>query len=292
MKTGNFDAVHAHTSYHSGLVMATAWCEHIRVRIAHARTSGCRRDNPWIRPVIAFGKTLIWLFATCRLAVSQEAGEFLFLENKFEILHDAIDLERIQSCRKTNIENRRRELSIPDNAFVIGQIARFEWIKNHEFTLNWFHHFSREHENVYLVLLGDGPLKENIVHLAEKLGISQKICFEPVRPDVGTLLPVFDVMLLPSRFEGLPGVVLEAQACGIPSIISDTITQEVDLGLNLVQRCSLNADYQEWDEAVLNAKKIPAGNEEIIRDAFIQHGMTLDVVLNRLMREYDKGRHR
>lgn len=290
MKAVSYDVVHAHTSYHSGLVMEAAWLEHIPVRITHARTSGCHRDGFWVRPVVAFGKTLIWLFSTCRLAVSREAGEFLFCGNRYEILHDAIDLEKIQSCGDGDAAEQKRELCIPDDAFVIGQIARFDWIKYHEFTLKWFRHFKSEHENAFLVLLGDGPLKEQMISLAEELGISESVRFEEVRLNVGTLLVSLNVMLLPSRFEGLPGVILEAQACGIPSVISDTVTKEVDLGLNLVHRCSLDADFLTWDEAVMKARKIPAGNEEEIHQSFVKHGITLDKVLNRLMQEYDKGK--
>lgn len=174
MKTGNYDAVHSHTSYHSGLVMAAAWREHIRVRIAHARTSGCRRTGLLVNPAIAFGKTLIWLFSTCRLAVSKEAGEFLFSGHEYEILHDAIDLDRIQSCNNVDISKHKAALKIPEDAFAIGQIARFEWIKNHDFTLHWFQNFSREHENTYLVLLGDGPLNLNFLNFATKKPAHQK----------------------------------------------------------------------------------------------------------------------
>lgn len=286
IRAGNYDAVHAHTSYHCGLVMVAAWVEHIPVRISHARTTGSKQSGKMKTVFQNVGTFLVNTFSTHRLAISNEAGRYLFGKKNFEVVPNAINLEKYQSVDKSKVRLIAEQIGIDDNLFVIGQIGRFDSMKNHKFTVRWFCHYLQENPQSLLVLVGDGILRLEIEKLVHSLGIEKSVIFTGVRSDVNFILHSFDLLFFPSLFEGLGGVVLEAQAVGIPCVESDTIPEETDLGLGLVSRCSLNDDYGVWDKAVEYCKKNKAPLRCEIKSAFDKYGYSLSSVTNRFFEIY------
>lgn len=284
MKNGKYNAVHAHTLHHCGLVMLAAWLEHIPVRIAHSRSTASKHKNLSTKLFVVIGRILIRLFATKRLAVSFEAGKFLFGRSSFDILPDAIEIRKYQLNSSDSVLKSRRELNIPDEAFVIGQIGRFESMKNHSFTLKWFEHYLKKRAEAFLVLVGDGSLRNEMQAMSEKLGISDKVLFTGVRGDVPGILHLFNVHILPSIYEGFPNVVLEAQSAGIHSVISDNVPESVDIGLGLVSRVSLDAPLLSWDRAV--EQNFPARTYEEINNAFSERGFTIEHEISELSAIY------
>lgn len=279
MRNGKYDAVHAHTLHHCGLVMLAAWMENIPVRITHSRSTSTKRKNLATKIFVMIGRILIKLFATKRLAISQDAGKFLFGQSSFEVLPNANETSKYQ-LTSPELAVIRRELNIPENAFVIGQIARFESMKNHEFTLNWFTHYLGKRPEAFLVLVGDGELRAEIERSSVKLGIADRVLFTGVRGDVPKIIHAFNVVFLPSLYEGLGGVVLEAQAAGIPAVISENVPESVDIGLGLVTRVSLSSPFEAWDEAV--GKVITRPSYDEINNAFETRKLTLDYEVSRL----------
>lgn len=187
------------------------------------------------------------------VACSLTAGEWLFgkkvkMKDNFMIINNAIDVEKYIFNPEIRA-NKRQEFKIGDN-LVIGHIGRFDYVKNHELIIEIFEEINRIQPKSILILIGDGKLKKQIENEARKSGINDKIIFTGIRNDVPELLMLMDVFLFPSIFEGFAIAVMEAQASGLPCIISDKIPNETRLS-DLVEVIPLNAPKDVWVESVL-----------------------------------------
>lgn len=286
MRMKKYDAVHAHTSYHCGIVMLAAKLEGIPVRIAHARTTGSKQKGRLKELLLRIGRILILAMATKRFAISKEAGEHLYGKFEFEVIPNAIDTRKYQITTESDIVRLKKELNIPENFYVIGQIGRFDSMKNHIFTVNWFSQYVKLMPKSFLVMVGDGPLVLEIKELVKKYEIENQVLFTGVRGDVPDLIHIFDVMIFPSLYEGLGGVVLEAQAARIPVVESDTVPAASDLGLGLVKRCSLNDSFEQWNVEIENSKLVDIPCIEKINEKFSNAGYSIEAVTHRYMCAY------
>ncbi len=286
MRQGQYQAVHAHTSYHCGVALLAAWLVGVPVRISHARTTGSRQRSLKSKVSSLIGRTFIRLFSTNRLAISQEAGNYLFGKQTFQVVPNAICVENYMNTTPQQADCLKQQLEIPKNAFVIGQIGRFDEMKNHRFTLKWFAQYSAAHSDAHLVFVGDGALRPEMESLAEALGVQSRVTFTGIRSDVSQLVHVFDVLLFPSVFEGLGGVALEAQAAGVPVVESENIPPEADVQLGMVTKCSLNAEFSVWSEAVDACRGFAAPCKEEITAAFYKKGYSIDAVTQTYCRLY------
>ena len=288
MRKKHYSAVHAHTLYHCGIVMLAAWLEKIPVRVSHSRNTEIVRKNHFTAELYNIvGKTLIKIFSTKRIAISQDAGHFLFGKSNFEFVPNTIVPEKYQQVNREEAIKKLVEFGIPEDAFVIGQIGRLVAQKNYEFSLKWFSEYIKEHQDAYLLIIGDGVLKDDLIAMAKELGIEKKVAFAGARTDVPILIPCFDLMLFPSLFEGLGGVALEAQAAGIPIVESDVIPEEADLRIGMVKKCSLSDDFSKWSETVDSYRGYSALSYDEINDAFKRAGYTIEGTANRYLSIYN-----
>ena len=287
MRRGHYDAVHSHTSYHSGIVMLAAWLEHIPVRISHARTTNSKHSGIPAKVVMLFGKGLINTFATRKLAISKEAGQFVFGGvGSFQVVPNAIDVKKYLTISSEKLQDLKNQLGIERTDLVIGQIGRFETVKNHEFTIEWFEQFAKKNPNTKLVLVGDGSTFSHICEIVHNKELQDRVIFTGIRSDIYQLIHVFDVLFFPSLYEGLGSVALEAQAAGIPVVMSTGIPQEADMGLGLVWKCSLNGSFLLWNDAVCAAKAKERCSSESIREAFADKGYDLDTIAKQYLLWY------
>lgn len=190
-----------------------------------------------------------------KIAPSDLAAKYTFGKKEYEkghvkILHNAIDLNCFHFSEKSRTDIRH-ELYIPDDAFVVGHIGRFSEQKNHLFLLDNFACIAKKRPDAYLILVGDGERKEQIREKVKKIDLENRVIFTGVRGDVPALLSAFDVFLFPSLYEGMPNTVIEAQATGLPCVISDTITKEADI-TGLVQYIPLTASPEEWAKKAID----------------------------------------
>ena len=133
---------------------------------------------------------------------------------------------------------------------MIGHVGRFMFQKNHEYLINIFNEFHRKVPESKLMLIGEGELESDVKKQTKELGIDNCVIFAGIRKDVNKCMQAMDLFLLPSRFEGLPVVGIEAQAAGLPCLMADTITKETDL-FGLVYFMSLNQDTELWAEKMI-----------------------------------------
>lgn len=169
---------------------------------------------------------------------------------KFSVLNNAIEVNRFVFDKETR-SKIRRELSIDDNQLVIGHIGRFDKAKNQTFLVSIFNEFQKNDKNAKLILVGTGENIEFIRTQISDLGIDNNVILTGVRSDAYDLLQAFDLFVFPSIYEGLPVTVIEAQAAGLKCLLSDTITNEVDI-TGLVEYMSLNSPAIEWAKKILD----------------------------------------
>lgn len=192
---------------------------------------------------------------TFHLACSDVASHWIFGEDsKAEIIHNGIDLEKYAFRNETR-RAYKKLLDLNEEEKVVGHIGRFDYQKNHEFLIDIFYEMLQQNPKVNLLLIGDGELKDKVKQKVKALGISNKVSFLGVREDVNKFLNVIDVLLLPSHYEGLPITLIEAQANGVPCIISDVISKDVKV-TESIEYMSLNKSAKTWAQAALRATQV------------------------------------
>ena len=245
--------VHSHLDCMSAIPLKAAKKHGVPVRIAHSHNSNQTKDAKYLLKLIY--KQMIAHNATELFACSDEAGRWMFAGADFRVLNNAIDAERYGYDANIRAEVRK-ELGIPADAFTAGHVGRFMPQKNHGFLLRIFAELP---DNAMLLLVGDGELRAENEHLAEELGIRDRVIFAGLRRDVERMLQAMDVFVFPSLYEGLPLSVIEAQAAGLPCLISDKVPIECKK-TDLVTQIPLDASPAEWAEAVVSAAKTPRTN--------------------------------
>ncbi|OCT11039.1 glycosyl transferase family 1 [Paenibacillus pectinilyticus] len=252
----NYKIVHAHMDKMSGFILRSAKKARIPIRIAHSHNTSSEggltaKAYKW------FAGTFIASCATHFLACSNKAAQWLFASKRSKVMLLKNGIESDQFAYSPMVRKQiRRELQLSPDAYVIGHVGRFTHQKNHTYLLELFARMQQEKPDAVLVLVGDGPLREEIEQKAEALQLQHKVKFLGVRSDIAQLLQGFDMFVFPSLHEGLPVTLIEAQGAGLPCVISDEITEEVDMGIHLVDRLPLN-NQEVW---IQRMKQVMASN--------------------------------
>lgn len=284
-----YDAVHVNMLSAANIVpLRLAKEAGVKKVIAHSHNASApglvrKLMDKWNRPKIS-------RYATVKLACGEAAGRWLFGDTAFEngeitLISNAIDVEKYSFSMEKR-EKLRRELGLPGK-FVIGHVGRFDLQKNHEGLIDLFHEIVKREPQAVLCLVGDGGLRPQIEKKVQEKGLGKNVVFAGVRPDVEAFLSVFDVFLFPSLFEGLPFTLLEAQASGLPCVISDTITGEAAVIKERVKALSLSAPAGRWAEAVLEEKGKERPGGDVIRKRFAEAHFDIKQEAGRLKALYE-----
>lgn len=243
-----YKIVHSHLDCMAGIPLKYAKKNGISCRIAHAHSSN--QDKNLKYPLKLIFKRNIVKYANDCFACGQVAGQWMFGGKNFQILNNAIDAKQYIFDDKKRIHIRKM-LEIDESAFVVGHIGRFEAVKNHTFLLDVFYEVLKKQENSVLILVGDGTLKDEIKQKCEKLKMNKKVIFTGLRDDVPDVLQAVDVFILPSLYEGLGIVNVEAQAAGLPCLISERVPMECEMVKGLVKQINLDKGAKYWAEKTL-----------------------------------------
>jgi glycosyltransferase involved in cell wall biosynthesis len=244
LKAGGYSIVHTNGS--SSLLcfeLYAGWRAAVKVRIAHSRNTNCS-----FKALHRFLKIPFSWLCNGRIACGQDAGRWLFGDRNFTILHNGKDFSKF--CYSEHLRVETREKLLLKDKFVIGHVGKFNEQKNHRFLVDIFEEVKSEIPNSILYLIGDGPLLEDVKRYVDDKNLSTDVVFAGAINDVHKRLNAMDVMVFPSLFEGLPNVVLEWQAMGLPCIVSSSITRECAPS-NLVRFLNLSQSANEWAKEVL-----------------------------------------
>lgn len=255
-----YTIVHSHMDKMSGLVLREAKKAGVPVRIAHSHSTQSEGDllNRLIKDY--YGRFLVPSATHC-FACSEAAAQWLFGDSKTIFLKNGIDTNKYvfsESIRRS----MREELDLTDGITVVGHIGRFSEPKNHQFIIEVFNEYHKKNPNSVLLLAGDGGLRPQIEQQVEETGLQSSVKFLGVREDVPKLLQAMDIFVFPSLYEGLPVSLVEAQASGLPCVISDRIPQEAVLLPERVRTLPLG-DAQQWAQ---NLQEIPLKRTDEIQN--------------------------
>ena len=258
---GPYDIVHSHVHHFTGLVLRTARQAGVLICIAHSHndTSALEAKAGLYRRLYV-GLTKWWIarYATAGLGCSGKASANLFgsaweRDRRWRIFYCGIDLTKFNQL--VDSAAVRAEFGIPADAFTIGHVGRFDEQKNHEFLVEIAAEVAKREPKMRLLLVGEGPLRSQVEQKVKQMGLADRVIFAGGQPNVPRLmLGAMDVFLLPSLHEGLPVVGIEAQAAGLPFILSDVITEEVDRVKPLIQRISLSQPASVWAKTILSVR--------------------------------------
>ncbi|SEL39278.1 glycosyltransferase EpsF [Colwellia chukchiensis] len=289
-----YNALHAHTSYYSGLCVFIAFLARVPVRIAHARNTNTGANNRASRLMLALGRQLIAQFATRRFAISEAAGRFLYgrpsgtkltTNANFEVIANAFDFENIRpKSASTRLDKQRYQLD-PDVINIVC-VGRFYPVKNHHFLLAIAKRLQQLEGNFCLHLIGDGELGDVLRQQVHDLALDAQVRFWGNRNDIKRLLSLFDVMVMTSLHEGLGVAALEAQAAGLPCVLSQSMPKEADIGVGLCQFLSLQAGTSAWCDAILQQASLPEVDKKYIDRQFRQQGYCLSSTRQRYLAAY------
>ena len=254
---GPYDIVHSHVHHFSGYVLRLAQQSGVPTLISHSHndTSSNQAQAGFKRRLyLKLMRRWIDCYSTVGLGCSHQAAASFYgadwqSDPRWQALYYGIDLTPFQAACDPVVV--RQEFAIPEDALVIGHVGRFVEQKNHQFLLEIVAEVAKREPRTRLLLVGDGSLRPEIEQQATGLGLRDCTICVGVRPDVPRLMQAMDAFLLPSLFEGLGLVLIEAQAAGVPCIFSDVVPQEVDLVKPLAQRLSLSQSASTWAEALL-----------------------------------------
>ena len=223
--------------------------------IAHSHnTNLMQTKEDFLYAAVSFPVRYIadYFFACSQMAGKSRYGKKIASGNCYALLNNAIDAKSF-AYNQGERESWRDRFALGDS-LVVGHIGRFNEQKNHRFLLEIFKEVQNLHGNAKLLLVGDGDLRKEIESRAEELEIRDRIIFAGVRSEIPQIVQAMDVFLFPSLYEGLPVTLVEAQAAGLPCVISDRITREIML-TDLIRFCSLEEVPCEWAKCVLQAGK-------------------------------------
>lgn len=257
LKNGEYEIVHSHINTMSIFPLFAAMRAGVKIRIAHSHsiTNPIEKKRNFIKQILRpFSK----IFATHYMCCSEVTGRWLFGNrtyncDKVYLLNNAITIHDFVYNEKIR-KDKRNELHIKDDTLVIGHIGRFVNTKNHKFLIEIFNEVHKKEPKSILLLAGQGPLINKIQEMVNSMKLSNVVKFLGQRLDANELYQAFDVFVLPSLYEGLPVVGVEAQTSGLLCVFSDEMTKEAKI-LDSTTFMSLSNSAEEWAKVILDSIK-------------------------------------
>ena len=270
-----YDVVHSHELFHSGLVLLTAKLAGVKSRIVHAHNISDSDENDSHSSIVRrlynhIMRRLILRYATQFCACSSPAGEFLYGKNisqkeNYNLIFNSIDVSKFMVPK---------EHTDSDGWANVLQVGRFTKVKNQLFSVEIANEFKKANKKIRILCVGNNgnDYEQDVLNKINEYGISEYIQLLGVRKDIPSLMASSDAFLLPSLYEGMPLVLLEAQAAGLNCVVADTFSHEADFGIGLINWLPLDYDAKTWAEKTSEAIKSEAIDNETIMTAIKKYG--------------------
>ena len=285
LKEENYRIVHSHINALSVFSLFAAKCAGVPVRIAHSHSTTNKKEKKknLLKQIL---KPFSKLFATNYMCCSEHAGRWLFGNKEYDkgnvyILNNAIDLDKFKYDERIR-KIKRKQLDIKDDTLVIGHIGRFVEQKNHRFLIEIFNDLHKKNNNSILLLAGQGPLLEEMKEKVNILGLNDFVRFLGQRNDVNELYQAFDIFVLPSLYEGLGMVLIEAQVSGCKCIASDEVPKIAKVTNNLTF-LSLSDLVDKWTDECLNLSDL---SRKSYTDEISKCGYDIKIEVKKLEEKY------
>ena len=295
MKTGNYDVVHSNELFHSGLVLMTARLAGVRGRIAHAHSSNQAPAKSLVRR--CYTAVMRWLILHCSttyLACSTLAAEFLYGKDILQSPNYHLVVNSVETRRFLPEAGSDSGVFPPSNTWkTVLQVGRFCNEKNYPLTVRIAAECKRRGDKIRFWFVGndgaDNPCEKEVKYgiIAEQL--EDRVELLGIRKDVDALMRQADVFILPSKYEGMPLTLIEAQAACLPCVAADTFSHEVDFGAGSIEWLPLSAPVESWADAVERAAKRGKIDRNAICSAITAHGFDVSDFTNHLCKYYTES---
>ena len=230
IRSENIDVLHSHIDLMSALTLWGAFLGGVKHRIAHSHNTNNQRLNSGANVVVAsFLRFVIKILATEKISCGCEAGDFLFGKHaKVTVIPNGIDVQKFMFSKKARAA-LRKQYKISPEATVLLNVGRLEAQKNQLYLLDIFDLYLKKHPQAYLFIVGDGSLKADLEKRCEELKLAKRVFLVPALGNINEYYSLADFFVLPSLFEGVPIVGIEAQASGLKCVLSDRTPAETAL---------------------------------------------------------------
>ena len=257
IRNNRYDIVHCHTMFNSGLVLRAAAACHVPIRIAHSHSiRGPEKRGISQNAYERLMRRWILRDSTHQIGCGQAAGEWLFGKKAFQekgiVILNGIDLDHFAFA--ADVRERLRDELRWEGQFVIGHAGHMVPVKNQLFLIRLMPEILEREPNARLVLLGDGSDRSMLEQAVHSLNLEGSVSMPGNVSNVNEYLSAIDVFVFPSLYEGMPLAILEAQANGLPCVLSDRVPKDVFL-TDLLKPLSLEAELSVWTDAILSAKR-------------------------------------
>ncbi|MDW2799767.1 glycosyltransferase family 1 protein [Clostridium boliviensis] len=277
-----YGIIHCHAYTIGYFCLRAAKKNGVTVRIIHSHSNGIVHDKKYYLKL--FMQKVYLKHATDFFACSEEAGKYLFKDRKFSVLNNAIDSEKFIADENTR-RIVRSELGV-ENKFVVGHVGRLHPEKNHAFLLDVFVEIRKKKESAVLLLIGTGPLEQEIKKKVENSGLTEYVFFLKNRKNMNQIYQAMDIFVFPSLFEGLGIVAVEAQAAGVPVVCSEGLPPETEI-TPLYKRLQLSDGTEKWADEAIKAAQNLAGHRNM-QKYVVEAGFDIDATANMIQKYYLK----
>ncbi len=295
MKSGGYDIVHSHELFHSGITLAIARLAGVKSRIVHAHNISDAEDNDphssIVRNIYNFVmRKLILRYATQFCACSSPAGEFLYgqeitKKENYNLVFNSIDVSKFMIPKEN--ENC-------DDWINVLQVGRFSNVKNQLFSVEIANEFKKMNKKIRILCVGNNgnDYEKKVKNKISEYGVSEYIQLLGVRKDIPAIMAKCKAFLLPSLYEGMPLVLLEAQAAGLNCVAADTFSHEADFGIGLIEWLPLDCSSKVWAEKIEKAIESEPADDTAIMSAIKKYGFDSRSFCEKICRIYEKDYNR
>ena len=251
-----YKIIHCHTLFSNGFHVLAGKMAKVPYRISHSHNTSAKSNNKIVASIYHYlSRKIIKKYSTHFIGCGIAAGRFLFTNQKQVLfLPNSIDTVSFSKIGELSKDYLNSEFNLDNSCLKIIQIGRLQAVKNHVFSLEIAQKLKEKNIQIKMFFVGQGSLDSEIREKIKLKNLTDEVIMLGVRSDIPHLLAGSDVMLMPSLHEGFPVVLVEAQSTGTPSLISDSISSEVDLNLELVEFESLNSSIDEWVNKIMIIK--------------------------------------
>lgn len=254
----DYDVIHIHgNSATMSLELFPAVLCRVPKRIVH-----CHTTQPTAKALSKFLRPAFLKMYTQAIAVSKEAGVWLYGEDNFVVLNNAISVKKYQFDNKLR-EEVRRQLRVSKDTIIFGHVGKIYEPKNHPYLIRIFYQIKKRKKDSILLLVGDGPMKKEIEDLADDLKLSDSVIFAGMSNDTVKWMQAMDCFIFPSLWEGFSLALAEAQANGLKCFVSKGISEKSNI-IGNVEILDLDEGEVVWTEKICNSSYQRMKSDEVV----------------------------
>lgn len=287
-KNPQWETVHTHTLFSNAFHVYAAYKAGVKRRFSHSHTTSDKSKSSIVSLFYQnISRKIQSKYSTDFVACGEAAGKFLFPKRKnVLIIPNSIDTKLFVDAANNAKFSLKNELLLKEDTLLLLQLGRLNKVKNHVFTIAIAQELKKQRINFKMLFAGQGDLKDDLEQQVKEKELENEIIFLGLRTDIPELLAGSDLMLMPSLYEGFPVVLVESQAAGIPALIADTISPEVDLGTELVYFESLQSSVDVWVQRIQQILEVKRMNSEERLEKLQQAGFDVYTNAKRLEKLY------